>query len=566
MHRHTEPVLTPASGDRDELRMTSGTRVLLAAAAFVITRLDPSEPSRFAEVTYLILFGYLFYAIALYLTVLKVRDLPLSLQHALHWIDVTVYATLIGLSGGSNSVFFVLLFFAILVASFRWGFAAGVGVTLGSLVLFVIVTLVTNLQDGTVEINRFLVRTSSLPLLGYLIASRGGYELRLRQRVALLRDLSAVSNPRLGRDYLLTAALERLRQFYDADVCLSILPSRREDGYELCRTQRGMSGTAERSKVPKELVSSLLVFGANDVYYRRGSRWRRTQLSVFTTSLTPDVTPLPDESHCRTVTDLLNVSTFVSVPLRLGMRPLGRVFLADRSRQFDRGDCRFLLQAANQLMPMLDYVDLVDRMATRAAHEERQRIALDIHDQIIQSYAAVQMGVAALRHLLERFNGASVPAGLSESVDKLHALTSQGLGELRSYVKGLRLPKPGDGLAESLRRFSELFGDATGMTVNVRIADDISLEEDVAAEIFSMVTEGVSNVRRHTNAMQVDIELAKKSDRLVLRIQNPVDDGARPAGFVPRSISQRAASLRGAVRIEATSQGDTAVIVEIPLS
>ncbi len=181
--------------DPGESRMISGLRLVLTVAALVITHIDPTEPSRFATATYSVLILYVLYSLALHVVALKGVEFSLLLQYSLHWIDAGFYVALIGLSNGTNSIFFVLFFFCIIVASFRWGFAAGIRVTIVSVVLFVIVGYAMRPPAPEFDLDRFILRTSALPVLGYMIAHWGGYELRLKRRLGLLKEISTLSNP-----------------------------------------------------------------------------------------------------------------------------------------------------------------------------------------------------------------------------------------------------------------------------------------------------------------------------------------------------------------------------------
>src|SRR5438445_9437623 len=123
----------------DERRITL-MRLLLATAALVSIYIDPSEPDRYVAVTYTVLTLYVAYSAML--CAYAWRGVPLALTAITHWIDVGWYVLLIGLSSGTNSIFFYF-FFAILVASFQWGFRSCLRVTLVSVALFSTVGFVT---------------------------------------------------------------------------------------------------------------------------------------------------------------------------------------------------------------------------------------------------------------------------------------------------------------------------------------------------------------------------------------------------------------------------------------
>ena len=90
------------------------------------------------------------------------------------------------------------------------------------------------------------------------------------------------------------------------------------------------------------------------------------------------------------------------------------------------------------------------------------------------------------------------------------------------------------------------------------------LRAQLAAEAFQMVVEGLSNIRRHTQAAQAKIEVSLRHDCLHLRIEN--DRADEPwATFAPRSIAERAAALGGEASVRTDDHGATVVTVEVPL-
>jgi hypothetical protein len=197
-------------------RVVALMRLILAASGLLITYIDPAEPSRFVAATYTALSLYTIYSAVLYILALRRSRLFDSLYPWLHWGDVVWYVLLISLSSGTSSIFFFGFFFAI------WGFASGLRVTLASVALFTLVGFLTAPQAAQFELNRTLVRPIYLLVLGYMIAYWGGFEITLKQRLALLKDVSTLSNPRFGVDRTIGALLHQLRAFYDADACVLI--------------------------------------------------------------------------------------------------------------------------------------------------------------------------------------------------------------------------------------------------------------------------------------------------------------------------------------------------------
>jgi signal transduction histidine kinase len=146
------------------------------------------------------------------------------------------------------------------------------------------------------------------------------------------------------------------------------------------------------------------------------------------------------------------------------------------------------------------------------------------------------------------------------------ALTDTGIADLRHYMGGLQHSSGQAGsLLLAMRRFADKFAEATGIAVHLKTQTDRQISDRLAAEVFQMVAEGLSNIRRHTRSTQATIGLTCQSGSLTLRIENNTARAAPPVSFMPRSITERAMALGGQVQIEDTKDRSTAVVVEIPL-
>ena len=141
------------------------------------------------------------------------------------------YLVLISLSSGTNSVFFHFFFFAVFIASFRFGFPEGMRVTVASTLLFSVIGYATAPGGAEFEVDRFLLRPVFLLTLGYMTAYWGGCEIKLTRQLGLLRGVTRLSNPRFDVGYTIGSMLWKLREFYDADHCLIVLTDPRDNRY-----------------------------------------------------------------------------------------------------------------------------------------------------------------------------------------------------------------------------------------------------------------------------------------------------------------------------------------------
>jgi signal transduction histidine kinase len=135
--------------------------------------------------------------------------------------------------------------------------------------------------------------------------------------------------------------------------------------------------------------------------------------------------------------------------------------------------------------------------------------------------------------------------------------------DLRSYADGLRAgPRSDRTLLAAVREQANRYERFYGMHVDVRI-ESVGVPPHIAAEVFHIISEGLSNVRRHTHSNRASVSVRRKDCSLRVEVCNESADPVA-AGFRPRSIQQRVAMLGGTVSVAAEG-GETTVSVSVPL-
>jgi signal transduction histidine kinase len=541
-------------------RLVNVTRLILALSAFIIIYIDPSEPDRLVNVTYTTLALYTVYSALIYF--IRRRQEPNLKNAPLYWLDVAWYVLLISLSSGTNSLFFFFFFFAILVASFRSGYKSGLEVTVVSATLFMTIGYFTT--PPPVEPNRFVLRAIYLASIGYLMAYWGGSETTHKRRLALLKDVSQSSNPRFGVDHTIDSILRRLRAFYDADACLLINTGPTGNAHTLRRVDRRHSESVNLLESVGAEVSPLLAWQPEwAVTWHNGSRmewFRKTSCSIYN-FLSGERVKNVAETYSW-IADLLDTDSFITVPVYQRNTFTGRLYLTSKSRYFNYSDVEFLRQVIDHVVPMIDNIQLVDRLASQASEYERQRISRDLHDSAIQPYIGLKLGLDALRRKIPIDD--PVASGLTELAER----TESVIKDLRSYVGGLREPGASERvtvLTSAVERHAKQLGEFYGIQVKVNIATHMNLNDRLAAELFQIVREGLSNVRRHTDATEARISMASVNGDMVLEIQNDTSSADNQNNFSPRSITERAIALGGRVSVKANDAGRTTVSIIIPM-
>jgi signal transduction histidine kinase len=538
-------------------------RLVLAASALLIIWISPTQPDRLVIPTYLTLSLYTIYSAVVYILTLRRRHLPNLVTQQAHWLDVAWYVGLISLSSGTSSIFFFGFFFAILTASFQYGFAPGLRVTMVSAVLYAVVGFATGDHAADFELNRSLLRPVYLLVLGYLIAYWGGHEITSKRQLAFLKEVSTLSNPRFGVDRTIDLLLKRLQGFYAADAALLVIRDVGAGVHRLYRTTPSPRPPASMAPIPLEVADMLLELPADQpiLYPDHTPPWQRRDL-IAKRRLRPRRAGAETTDRAElgaAVAALLEAESFISVSLRHSGGTASRIYLTARRHYFADSDIHFLLQVAEHVTPVLENIRLVDRLAADAAAHERERIARNIHDSVIQPYIGMQMGLAAIREKLAAGRG-----DVTGDLDRLIALADTGITDLRGFTR--KLPgegTAGDSLLPAVQRFTGKFADATGIAVTLDVPADLQLHDRLGAEVFQIIAEGLSNVRRNTPAALVAVRLQCRTYHLRFCIENDGTDNAPP--FMPRSIAGRAVALGGRVSIDHRTPDHTAVMIEIPL-
>lgn len=542
-------------------------RLILAVSALFIVHFDPSEPNHLRALTHYVLVTYILYSATLYLCVRKRTNFSWRVMQGVIWLDVVWYSALITLGTSTNAVFFFFYLFAIIAGSSRAGKKFGLTLTLACTALFLALN-VTFLSELQLDVPRFVRRTIYMAALGAIVAYWGGAEAALRLRLMLLKDLSQIANPRFGIDRTLRQTLRRFLNFYAADYACFVLTASDQGGKYYCVTKNDAPSDGASMEVGS-IPEIPLLAGYEGVivsFVQRLSLWKRKASCKSFDPLTNSAKELPVEWALH-IADTLAVRSFIAAPLRYRDRARGRVFVGSvGSSHFTIDDAIFLQQAADQLLPVIENIRIVDQLASHAAEDERHRIARSVHDRVIQPYLGVRLGLKALQRELfpNPVSSTSGHAGL-RMLDQVLTMTEDGIGELRQYVGDLKQTSATETrLIDSIHRLAKQFEGGTGIRVD--ITDEscgLSMNDRLAAEIFQMTAEALSNVHRHTRSRTAKVRLVMASNSLELMVENDII-GESPGRFSPLSIVERAEAL-GARSEILSADRKTFVKVEVPL-
>lgn len=551
---------TSLAADAADARMVARMRLVLSVSALLAIFVDPAGLRGIGGLTWLLFFGYILHSLVVYLY--TQLDAPFSQSKRVHWLDVFWYGLIVLFTDGIHSFFFLFFFFAILTSSFRWGFDEGARVTLASVALFAACGLGSTTEQ---DLPRLLLRATFLLAFGYMSIHWGGSKVELKRRLALLRDVSRVSNPRFGVDHTVTSVLEKTQAFFEGSCCLLVVRDK-ESGTYFLRTVR--EGDAKRSitaeRIGADAAAPLVALPQDRIVAYNGPLWPALPFAGAAAGAAAYDNARGrwnkhEEAPCRSLAELLDARSFISAPVSL-RKSEGRIYLFSREAAFRKADALFLSHIAAQAFPVIENIELLDRMASDAASQERQKIALDLHDTAIQPYIGLKMGLSALR------NKAAADNPLIEDLDKLTDMAAKVIGDLRRYAGTVRngLGKTEQVFLMVLRQQAAQARDFYGIDIAVCVQGELNVSDRLTAEILQIVREGLSNICKHTFAHHGAVRLECADGVLRIQIENECD-GTQSVAFQPRSITERATALGGNAQVVRETSGGTSVHVEIPI-
>jgi signal transduction histidine kinase len=547
-----------------DVRLLVLVRCVLAFSAFAIIWIDPSEPTRLVELTYASLGAYCLYAALLALVSYRL-EWPAP-KRGFHWADIFFYAYLVALTEGTSSIFFYFFFFAILVASFAWGFREGIAVTIVSLVLFTLIGLTFAPRGEAFELNRTLIRSVYLFVFGYLFAYWGGFERLLKRRLRLLGEINNLWNPRFGVDHAIGSNLDRLLDFYDGSACVLVLrrPTTPSTFLMYSASRQKPEQSANPSEITESAAGALMslpeTIGA--FYHDPETSWRNRHYGYAAQEMDIRARARAILGECAALANLLDAQAFVTVPYAQRDGTTGRLYLASERGGFTQSDIDFLAQVSSAMATVVENMFLMEELISRAAEHERLAVSRDLHDTTIQPYIGLKLALDAL----QREAGAESP--VARRIAELIEMTEMTIRDLRDYAETLKAKAamPGEFLVAAVKKQTERLGRFYG--INVEVKSDISsqLKGRIAAEAFQIISEGLSNVLRHSAAKSAFVSIFCENANLLLKIGNETREGAPGSGnFTPRSIHERTKALGGSTFVERGPNGYTVVHVTIPM-
>lgn len=262
---------------------------------------------------------------------------------------------------------------------------------------------------------------------------------------------------------------------------------------------------------------------------------------------------------------LLGVGPIVATPLRAGAEVTGVLSLSRYTGgpPFEADELEPLEAFAEQAALTIEFARAREGRERVLLLEDRDRIARDLHDVVIQRLFATGMTLEAVARLTD---DRAVGERIATAVDELDAT----IRDIRSTIFALQhtsaAPSPRAAMLEVANRAAETLGFAPRLHFTGEI--DTRIDAELADDLVAVLTEALSNIARHADASSVDVTVDVDDERLVVMV---TDNGrGMPARAERRSglqnLLDRAVRWGGEFSVSSNGGAGTELRWVVPVS
>lgn len=588
--------LSPEEIRRTE-RWLATARVFLAISALIAVWMDPAEIRSFWA--YALLAIYIAQGTAIMLLLRWHQQSTPSFRLLVHGADV-VWPALISLFTTSQSnPFFLFFLFVLAAAAYRWGLWETVMTAVASLSLLWLGSIVLSVE-GTriwlahhhlqiVRVNiadfdpkRLFVRSIYLLVMAFLLGYLAEQQKKLRAEKEVATRMLGMVRMDSGMSAALSQIVGELMNLYGARRALIV--SREGSNPRISvgslEVERGIHEVDWLDPGPSG-ADTYLGESVASAWYATSYR-SAMEFSILGVDSSGEVVRSIDSALMRRFAEVHPFIQMCAIQFSVGQELAGRIFLLEPHFMSNVEDeLRFLQDLVRHVSPAVYNLYLLRRLRRRAGALERARLVRELHDGAVQSLIGVEMQVDVLRRNYDG-NSEQEPAPKQRSefmaaeLERIQNLLREEVLKLRELMQQMKSAEvdaqklPGF-LRDAVQRFQRETGIAARFLIE---ADEISLPSPVCRELARIVQEALVNVRKHSGAKQVTVQLVEGDGKWELTVE---DDGAGfpfagkisqaeldSSGRVPAIIRERVRLIQGELTIESKPGGGARLEILVP--
>jgi signal transduction histidine kinase len=259
------------------------------------------------------------------------------------------------------------------------------------------------------------------------------------------------------------------------------------------------------------------------------------------------------------------MTSFLGVPVRVHGEVYGNLYLTNKrsAKEFSEDDQELVLALAMAAGIAIENARLHSLVRDHALTEDRDRIARDLHDSVIQRLFAIGLSLQGTARLVER---PEAVMRIGEAIDKL----DETIRQLRKAIFDIELTISKEGLHPKVLDLVHELRSVLAVHPQLSFSGpvDVLVTGQLAEEVLAVLREALTNVGKHAAATQVVVRVAVGSELRVVVADDGVGmNGARgsPGGLGLKNMRQRAERLGGSMEIGTSREGGTRLTWHVPL-
>jgi signal transduction histidine kinase len=532
--------------DRPAEQLIALGRMMFCALSLAAMVVDPSAPFQRtrAELTLLVAYS----AFAIVVLMLRVWRVPYAwTAYIIHSVDIAVLTTLLFWAKDQVSTFFaVFMLFVLLAASLRWAWRGAIPTAVG---LGAMVLLLSAVEHGTRYLATSLMDSTYILVGGGMIVYLSALRLRHRDQVLRLADwpaptpsqFSAVTLENLLCHCAITLEVPRVLVIWEEAeepvLNIAILDS---GHYQQTREMAGAFG---------DFLTSPRF--ANSAFWTDNS-----QSSLIFTHEGPIRLPGPVIDKGLVVN--YRMQSVGTAPFK-GTLCKGRLFVLDRTTWSDFQLSLIEIIAA-RIGNALDRQIMQQHARDAAALMERDQLAHDVHDGLLQGLAAIGLQLKLVTD--------GNPDEMRDRLDTIKQLVNQEQRRIREFLRQKarrNKAEPEVSLRQALQKIEAEADRLWKCKLSLAIdPPDLRVSDEIGFHLPLMLMEAVANAARHGNASLVEILIRKTSDAIFIDVQDNGHGFADAASaneanvmtdLRPASLRARVSKLSGSLNVNSSADG-----------
>ncbi|HVA09542.1 MAG TPA: GAF domain-containing sensor histidine kinase, partial [Acidimicrobiales bacterium] len=260
------------------------------------------------------------------------------------------------------------------------------------------------------------------------------------------------------------------------------------------------------------------------------------------------------------------MTSFLGVPIKVRGAVYGNLYLTEKLgwSEFTRDDEALVEALALAAGIAIENARLHRRVQESAVHEDRDRVARDLHDTVIQRLFAVTLS-------LQSMAGAAEETGMADRLGKAVSDLDATIRQVRSTVYELGLDAIDEGLRASVLSLVRELHPVVGFDVPVSFDGpvDSAITDNLAEHLLAAIREALTNIGRHAKATEASVVLRVREGNCQLLVRDNgrgMSDAARSeGGHGLVNLRRRAEKLHGRFTVESSTMGGTLLTWEVPV-